>query len=199
MKKFLIIGLSLLALASTRLHATTYSFEDYETTLFDSDASAWNVTLNLEIGSFTSGFVPTSFNREEWISHWVAEPDGYYDATGPEWMASLTLGDNSTFAVGTQLYLWVFDTRTGASEQGLFIDPAWSMGVNNPHDVLRTFLAFSEQSTAILGDFSFDERTAFTVPVFATSAVPEPSTYGLLGACVLTMMGAVRRFVRRAS
>jgi hypothetical protein len=191
MKKLLLTGLALLALASPGLRATTYVFENFNTTLLDANGQPWTASLNLELGGFINGFTPTAANRSDWAANWVADPGGYYDPTGPEWSASLVLASNAVFAVGTQLYLWAFDFQSGASAQsGLFVDASWKTVTNAPLDLTPNFLGFTGGTTAIVGAYSFSGLTAATA---GASAIPEPSAWAALTGLAALALAVSRR------
>ncbi|HEX2100717.1 MAG TPA: PEP-CTERM sorting domain-containing protein [Candidatus Synoicihabitans sp.] len=190
--KFITVSLLAAALAAP-LSATQYFFGDFTTTLEDSSGTPWSVSLDLELGAFTGGFVPTASNMSEWASYWTAGPLGFYDPSGPEWGAQFTLNDNALLPVGSPLYLMAWGNLIGpATEVALFSDAAWQVGVNDPLDLFPVFLEFSEDSFALVGSFDWSAGLAGTAAVNFTP-VPEPSTWGLAGALALLSVAVWRR------
>ncbi len=191
MKKILVLSLGLLGLTLVPLRATTYVFENFNTTLLDGTAQPWTGMLEVELGAFINGFTPTNANRDLWLGNWVAETGGYYDASGPEWSAALNLADNATLSVGTQLYVWAFDLQSGASAQSaLLVDGAWKTVSNSSLDLTTNFFGFSAGTSALVGAFDFNAQTARTA---TASAVPEPGTSALLAGLAVLGLVACRR------
>ncbi|HEX2101203.1 MAG TPA: PEP-CTERM sorting domain-containing protein [Candidatus Synoicihabitans sp.] len=192
--KFLTVSLLAATLAAP-LSATQYFFYDSTTTLQDSGGTPWSVSLDVQLGAFTDGFVPTADNLLDWSSYWTTGllGAGYYDPVGPEWDASLTLLDNTLLPVGAPLYLMVWGNLIGpASEVALFSDAAWQVGVNDPLDLFPVLLEFSDESFAVVGSLDWSAGLAGTAAINFTP-VPEPATWGAAGAIALLAAAAWRR------
>jgi hypothetical protein len=180
-------------------YATEVIFDDYDVTLTKQGGASWGTTfLGVQLGSFQSGFTPTADNLSSWGANFqtVGTP-GYYDPSGPEWSTSMVLKDNTApFAVGTQLFLWAFDSKTvgGGSQWLLLTDSSWKLGTMDAA-IPSQDLNFTNGTTAALGLGAFDYST-LSASTF-TTAVPEPSTYAaILGFVTLGLVG-YRRFRRR--
>ena len=171
-----------LLFAAASLPATEYVFQNFDALLRDRLGIDWNTQLDVEIGVFDAGFTPTLQNYSSWGANFRTESTpGYYvgpSEGGPEYSAALRLSDNSVFAVGTQLRLWIRTPAgfTGSAETALFTDASWLVVANSPTDVTARYFDFSNVTAAQFGTFDFNNDLASTV---AVSAVPEPSTYGL--------------------
>lgn len=188
MKKIFCL-LALAVAAALPVRATQYYFDNFEVVI---DGAS---SLSLQLGSFHAGFTPGAGNTSNWLSNWISSPDvGYYDGSGPEWSVNLGLADNSGIAVGQQIFLWAFDTQAGVGSQwALFQDAAWTMEANDGLDPTTYFLAFSENTTALLGSLDLAKGLATTNAVGAGSSVPDASASVLLFAAGLATVVGVRR------
>lgn len=187
MKK-LLLALALVAATGLPLSATQYTFGNYDLPVSGAGP------LTLQLGGFT-GFSPSSLNLTDWLANWTTEPgsDGYYDDTGPEWSVNLALADNSSFAVGQQLYLWAFDTQAGiGSAWALFTDSSWLMAANDGLDPTTYFLEFTAASTAIFGSLDLVGGSAST-SIVGAAAVPDAGTTGLLVGLSFLGLAALRQ------
>lgn len=186
-----------LLFASASLPATEYVFQNFDVFLRDRLGITWNAQLDVSLGAFDSGFTPTLQNYADWGTNFRTESTpGYYvgpSGGGPEYSAALRLSDNSVFAVGTQLRLWI---RTpggvaGGAQTALFTDASWLVVANSPTDVTTRYFDFTNVTSADFGTFDFNSNQASTV---AVTAVPEPSTYGLtLGGVLFGFTFLLRR------
>lgn len=171
-----------LLFAVASLPATEYVFQNFDVLLRDRLGITWNTQLDVEIGAFDAGFTPTLLNYSSWGANFRTDSTpGYYvgpSAGGPEYSTALRLSDNSVFAVGTQLRLWIRTPTgfAGGAQTALFTDASWLVVANSPTDVTTRYFDFSNVTAAQFGTFDFNNDVASTV---AVTAVPEPSAYGL--------------------
>lgn len=197
MKRFL-TSLAVFVAAITPLSATNYYFTDSTETLFASNGAEFSAG-NLQLGKFTSTFTPSGSNLNAWSANWIAGPTGSFDPSGPDWSASLTLTNNAVFAVGDPLYLWAFNTVSGANrEWALLSDPAWKIVANSSLNLIDQFLDFSPATVALFGGISAGRVT--TAPALAIAPVPEPATWvSMLTGCAMIVMLGYRRRRRQAA
>ena len=178
--------------------ATQFIFEDFEFSLYDSKGQAFpSLEDNLQLGMFSAGFTPTASNLGNWQSNWLTDSVGYYDSQAPEWSSSLSLNDNSVFAVGQQLSLWLFDSTSPSGEWALFTDPAWLITTSSALDINPVFINFTEQTQALYGSIDFDAKIAATAAIAGSVAVPEPSTYGIVASVIIVGLAFYRRKTRQ--
>lgn len=199
MKK-LLASLVWLVAACAPLSATNYYFSDTDYTLFESNGSAF-AAGNLKLGKFDSGFLPSGSNVDSWAAHWLSGSAGFYDPSSPEWSASLILTDNSTFAIGDQLFLWAYNSVTGSGrEWALLTDPAWKIVANSTTNLFDQFFGFSSSTTAVFGQINVNAQQITAAAAVAGAAVPEPATWlSVVTGSVLIVMAGVRRRARRAT
>jgi hypothetical protein len=193
MKKLLLLAALMVLGTGGRLGATQIVFYSEFSFATPSPVNPFS----LELGTFNSGFTPTSANLDDWLSNWNSDSTGYVDTAAPEWQASLVFGNNSFFPVGAQLYLWAYDVRTpaGAGQWALFTEftAPWMVPVADPLALDPVQLSFSNDTVAILGELEFARSGASTAAAVAISAVPEPSTYGGMSLALLLAAMAWRR------
>ncbi len=123
-----------------------------------------------EIGAFATGFVPTIANVDLWEANWKAfarATDGYgwndaFNYFGPsanlnsDGTSSAAIS-SSTFAMGEQLYLWVYDTRINSGE--------WALVTNDSSDGSSADnWVFPDPSSMVGGAGSYSLLDA-TVPI----------------------------------
>ena len=77
--------------------------------------TAVNSSFTVQLGAFDAGFTPTGANVDLWAANWTPLNEllpgehhlvpGYYTRSG-------SLDDNTTFAAGTQAYVWMYNSNT---------------------------------------------------------------------------------------
>ncbi len=191
MKKILLTTTLLLA-SLVPASATEYAFGNFDTSVDTSFHSPWIVPLQLELGKFAAGFTPTLANVDSWQVNFFSGPVGFYDPSGPEWGASLTLTNNTVFGVGSRLYAWAFNTQVGTSARqwALFTDPSWVVASNSLIDPSFYSFDFSVNTVAIVGALNVRTQTAATASI---PPVPEPATWGLIGGFSTLVVALWRR------
>lgn len=187
---------------ATAASATEYVFQDFFV-LNRSNGTAWNNTqLDVKLGKFAAGYTPILNDVSNWDANFMTQTTGYYvgvSGGGPEFSASLTLGNNVNFAVNDQLWVLVQtpSSYAGTKEVALFTDTSWRIVANSPTSVVTNFYQFSNATSATFGQIDFAASTAATI---AVPAVPEPSTYGFsLGFLALAAVGIQRRRKKSAA
>lgn len=186
-----------LVFAAASAPATEYVFQNFDVFLRDRLGITWNTQLDVSIGAFDSGFTPTLENYSTWGANFRTESTpGYYvgpSGGGPEYSAALRLSDNSVFAAGSQLRLWIRTPAgfAGGAQTALFTDASWLVVTNSPTDVTTRYFDFTNVTSADFGTFDFNNNLGSTV---AVTAVPEPSSYAVgLGLPILAMALLARR------
>ena len=194
-----ILILALAATLSVASEAAEFVIGNYEVNLTRQDGTAWGDFLDVELGTFQTGFTPTAGNMGSWGTNFASiGTAGYYDPSGPEWSDSILLPSNSSpYAAGAQMYLWVYDSKVvdGTSQWLLLSDSSWKMNAITPESMTTDYV-FTSGTHVVdgVGSFNYSDMVASTA--FAT-AVPEPSTYAaILGFVTLGLVG-YRRFRRR--
>jgi hypothetical protein len=82
---------------------------------FRSDGTALDLTFTLAFGGFKNGFAPNAGNISLWFEDW--QPLGYAIHL-PEFtyfFGEKEVFDNSVFAAGQQMYLWIYNKPPTAS------------------------------------------------------------------------------------
>lgn len=83
------------------------------TALQSDGVSGWTSQYVIDLGVFTSGFVPTASNLGDWGANWLSLGTASYnpapggDVTSANFSGSVVLEDNSVFGAGEQVYMWV--------------------------------------------------------------------------------------------
>lgn len=178
--------------------ATEYVFQDFFV-LKHADGTTWSATeLEVRLGKFAAGYTPVLDDYSNWGSHFITQTAGYYVGPsngGPEFSATLTLGDNATFAVNDQLFVLVQTPSgyAGAKETALFTDSSWRIITNSPTAVVTNYYQFTGGSTATFGSVDFASSTSATTLV---PSIPEPSSFGVF-AGALALGSAFYRSQRR--
>jgi hypothetical protein len=128
-----------------------------------SDGTSWptNGGFTFELGLFPAGFDPVSAERSSWIKAWVpvqavasAEAVNTWFADGASTYFSLaasTAALLSPATLGTQYYVWGYNTKTttAAAEWILLTNPAWKV-VDSPTPLLPDQFDTKDAGTAAL-------------------------------------------------
>ncbi len=129
--------------------------------------SGWTTDFVVDLGIFANGFVPTTSNLGTWGANWLSlgatsyNPAPGGDVTSANFSGSVVLEDNSLFAAGSQVYMWVRDggSLAGFGEWLLVTDDAASAG----DDWLIPDTTFSDQTTPAVTWSMFCEADEQTV------------------------------------
>ncbi|MET0263576.1 MAG: PEP-CTERM sorting domain-containing protein [Rariglobus sp.] len=190
--------LFLSVLMSGALHATEYSFYDDTIVLKGTGDASWSEsTLGLRFGKFEAGFIASSENVEQWADKWISinlsgDKNGIYLTDTPEWNAGFSAANNAVFAPGDALFIWAFNTLDGTSrEWALFTDPSWLTQPNAQIDPSLHSYGFTASTAALFGSINFDSGMASTALV--GSAIPEPSSFALIGGAFALGAALARR------
>lgn len=137
---------------------------------FFSSAPSSNVSFAASAGSFT-----------ELARTTITDGGGFGTYTG----SVTTNGTNAD----VQLYQWIFSTSTPATapEHALFTSAVWKLTGSGPADT-KQFTVETATST-IVG--TLDKSGAF--PAIKLAAIPEPSTYALMGLGLVVVGFMARR------
>jgi hypothetical protein len=201
MKRSILPILSL-ALLLTSSRAGTIAVGNFDISAELPNSTPITSTISAMWGSYSGGtFTPFFSNTQS------ANNTGYLDGAGAELSVVLVQSDNNIIAVGTPLFVSIFNvpggsgtsTWTSSAAQIVLSDPAWLA----PTFTLTTpelFLDVTASTTAMaLGQFGGATGTYnFNGGSPEITLVPEPSTYALLGLAGLALGGYAARRRRRA-
>jgi hypothetical protein len=173
----------------------------------NSENSSWSTSggFIFEVGVFTAGFTPSAVNETNWASSWTIAAGGsntgtatWIDDGGATYFQGAGQYDNNTapLAVGTQLYIWGFDSRSAlpSSQWILLTNTSWL--VQSVGSLATDFIDTTDTGTyAVVGSVTnggVDMKSAVV-----GSTIPEPATYAaFFGATSLGMVFWCKR--RRA-
>ncbi len=80
----------------------------------DSDGNSIDdATFTFELGTFSSGFVPTEFNTGQWASEWTTLDSTSYNDAAEFFSASYTIDVGDASLAGEQAYIWVYNNMIG--------------------------------------------------------------------------------------
>lgn len=169
-----------------------------------SNGSSWVPgEWTFESGVFSAGFAPATDNLGAWNSAWTSTYVSESHTGSSEWWDDSGvfyyygeggyLTNNAPFTLGTQLYVWGYNTKDLTD-----IDAEWILLTNESWTVVSTaflntqYLDTKDLGTvAILGAITND---GYDLQSASVSSVPEPAAYAtLLGAAVLTLTHLRRR------
>lgn len=190
MKKTILAGLLALTAISASQAGT---FSIYSDTL---NISGISTNISALWGSYSSGVFTPLLTSTPTPSQNV----GYYggSATPPELDVTLSQNNNNTIAVGTSLYLSIYNSPEGSAysataNQIVLSDPTW---------IAPTFGPSSSNSTELTANTVVNNLSGFTGgsysynagnPSISLSAVPEPSSYALLAIGAVGLFFSFRR------
>lgn len=145
-------------------------------------------TIQFEIGTFTSGFDPTTASFDDLLLNWVVLDTTTYNNGDQQFIDTTTLYSNADpFTVGGQAYVWGFNTKdlsSGDAEWLIVSSDAWLWpSVDSP---LPSTFSMSDATMAgvIVGGVN---SGAYHMQL---TAVPEPATATL---AVLGLLALRRR------
>ena len=84
-------------------------------------------TFQAEVGSFNNGFTPTVMNLDLWQDNWRSFGTTTYNAVSSEIRGAGDLANNNEFIAGEQVYLWVWNQKTGQQAEWLLVrNDSWT-------------------------------------------------------------------------
>jgi hypothetical protein len=199
MKKLIAVACATSLLFAEYSQAGSVTVEDFDITAFYPASTPVTGTISAMWGSYSGGVFSPFFSSTQ-----SAINTGYLDAAGNELAVVLTQSDNNTITAGANLFVSIFNvaggggtsTWTSDAAQIILSDPAWvapTFTLTTPSDLFGlTAATVAQPFNGGTGVYDFNSGSPSV-----TLAVPEPSTYALLGLAGLALAGyAVRR--RRA-
>jgi hypothetical protein len=148
-------------------------------------------TIRFEIGTFMTGFDPSTEPFENWADKWVVLQGTDYDLNDQQFIGTATLFSNSDpFSIGAQAYIWGYldkDLSQGETEWILMSSPAWSIpAANSP---LPTTFSVSDVRVqdVLVGSVGGPGGSYY----MQLGTVPEPST------CLLGMISLLSLALHR--
>ncbi len=117
-----------LALAAASARAGTINWgSEFLSTLLASDGTAIPATgYTFELGTFATGFTPTSSNILDWESNWTSVDTADYNAEAGYFTAALEWTPAHAEFVNRQAYLWIHNAFTDPANEWLLVtDAAW--------------------------------------------------------------------------
>lgn len=92
-------------------------------------------TIRFEIGTFMTGFDPSTEPFENWADKWVVLQGTDYNLNDQQFIETATLfSNNDPFSIGAQAYIWGYldkDLSQGETEWILMSSPAWTIPAAN--------------------------------------------------------------------
>jgi hypothetical protein len=218
MKKHILLSLVIATLgAGTSVQGSGVSWSSgFNQTFIDSHGNPLDSLFAFELGTFSSGFVPTSSNLDQWAAnwqllsradttntHWVPDDPifgAFYD-NGFSFNSSGQvngLAGSDVFVTGEQAYVWVFSNNEWAlvtdNSPGVDENDIWRLP--NPADISGFPLNWELQNadTAVFGAVN-PVSNAFRLQ---TAVIPEPGT-SLLVLMIGGLLQLTRHHRRRQS
>jgi len=212
--------ITVVSFLAMKIHAAitiNFSSTPFGTNL-QSDGSAVDSSFTFELGTFIDSFVPTAGNTDQWLANWTPVLDSsgsaVAEATAPYGTISSAFGDfdgfssnvtldnnNTPFEIGSQGYVWGFDSQANDSEWILLTNTdagnEWIFGDTGAGSIpFSPIFSVSTAGEAIVGAINFTDGMGApisfqTEAVSLPPAVPEPSTTIVLTATALAF--ALRR------
>lgn len=169
-----------------------------------------------ELGAFSDGFVPTSENVYDWVSHWVVYDRAQYSEANGYFTSTVSMNDDGTSSYhpaagmsfeGLQGYVWVKNSSypTKGTEWFLATADAWVFPGATPgccdnqvpkewsiSDLDSSDVPLWGNQDGIIGDGTYSVIGNYDLQTF--TFVPEPSSllFGMLSATML-----LRRRIQR--
>jgi hypothetical protein len=184
-----------LALSSTRLFAGSATLADFSITAFNPSGGAYTEQLSALFGTYSGGvFTPLIVT-----SPTIGVNSGYLINADEEFQLNITQGNNNNVAAGAALFASIYQgtTYSPSAAQIVLTDPAWiapTFTITTPE--LAWSLSGATTAVSVLGQTGTFNYNSGSPEV--TLAVPEPSTYALLGLAGLALGGYAARRRRRA-
>jgi len=194
-----IVALTLLAVSPARANITiVFTSVGCELGLTSTGQGIDN-TFVFSLGTFDSGFTPTSTNLSQWTSHWNNIADGGYgNDTGDSGIANtgfFAVEYVGTYAgsgasTGQQAYIWGYNP---AKTEMILLsnNTAWILPDPTtlpPINWLRS--TYDAGTYAVLG--TLNPTSGGVEPYLETAAVPEPSTLAVLAIGAISVFGVWR-------
>lgn len=189
--RLFLVNLSLVAAIGLRADPTTINFTSEA---FQSGQTSVGADLTssftFSMGSFGS-FIPTAGNVGSWVDNFTAlgttfawdEGWGYYSG------ASTLTNNDAPFSTADQGYVWGYNYQTvgPTTEWILLTNPSWKFPMAGSGATVD-WTSTDAGTVAVWGALNVINNVPY-IQTAAVSAVPEPSTYALIGG--LAMLGFV--------
>lgn len=199
----LLVAISSLSLVS---RAATISFSSPPSTGQYSTGTDWltNGSFHFEVGVFSTGFTPTSSNVSQWTGNWTIA-----NMVGPgatTWIddggdTSFTGGGGYTtnsgpWAIGSQMYLWGFDSRANGTNQWILLQNATAWRTVDSGTIPPQYIQTDDSGTsAVVGSVN---GTGDAFQSASVNVVPEPSSVMLFALGLGLMLRVIFVHRRRA-
>lgn len=165
----LILFLNLLWLPS--LHAQTINwYSPHNKVSVTSTGQPMGTEFQFQLGVFTSGFIPTSGNLNQWAGHWVGAASGNYNPATMAFDENFTVAGNAVpFVVGASAFIWGRAIGSSSDEWILFRKSDWTWPASNPMDPNGFYWNAATADQVILGSINAS-GTPFLMKSFAISS-----------------------------
>jgi hypothetical protein len=199
-----ILPIIALALVLTNSRGGTIAVGNFDISAHLPNSTPVTSTISAMWGSYSAGTFTPFFSSTQ-----SAANTGYLDGAGAELSVVLVQSDNNVIAVGTPMFVSIFNvpggagtsTWTSGAEQIVLSDPAWlapTFTLTTPElffDVTASTAAMAlGQFGGATGTYNFNGGS----PPASLTLIPEPSSYALLGLAGLALGGYAARRRRRA-
>jgi hypothetical protein len=197
----------------------------FEAELYQADGSTMDASFTFELGTFTSGFVPTEFNLQSWEANWKLLDRSPLDVPNQNVAAAFVIDTNGNsnspdtdpnivFAEGEQIYMWVFNTQAfnpGTSEWALisrtqpdpfasptvfdWVIPDYEQSLDQDVNLNNADIVVFGGLHNVQGPGEYDAANQPSSFQLQTHVVPEPGSALLLGA--IGLLARLRRSRKR--
>lgn len=170
LRKHFLIALSLLA----SLHAETINwYNTSQKVNLTSTGALMDGAFEFQLGVFTSGFVPTVGNLNQWAAHWESAGSAAYNPTSKAFDKNFTVtGNAAPFNVGAIAYVWGRSTAASKDEWILFRKSNWTWPAPNPLNPFGLPWNAASADQVVLGSIN-SNGTPFLMKSAAVASYPQ--------------------------